>query len=355
VMLDGMQTIPVFVYLIPVALLFGPGNTAAFVATVVYAIPPTARLTELGIRTAAPQVTEAASSLGMTRRQLLVKVQLPLSRAHILAGVNQTVMAAMAMAIIAAMIGAAGLGQPVWRSLGRLEFGAALEGGLALVFMAVILDRVSASVGAEGRSRSMAQRVGFVAPVILSVLAALSVPSLRTLSFTDPPELMQASLRIGVDRILTWLNLTMGEVFDLIADTVVRFALAPLTDVLVWIPWPIVLLVGFVVGHVANGWRGGLLVVGGLTGIGLLGGWAAAAETVSIVGVAVAMAILFGVPLGVLMSQSDNLARLLRPVLDIMQTLPIFLFVLPAVIIFGAGSMAGVLAPVVHGDLRIAG
>ena len=142
-LLDGMQTMPPFVYLVPAVMLFHIGNVPALFATVVYAVPPAIRLTNLGIRQVTPQVVEAAQSFGTTRRQLLLKVQLPMAIPTIMAGVNQTIMMALAMVVLASMVGAGGLGLDVLRGLNRFKPGEALLAGLAIVALAIIVDRIT--------------------------------------------------------------------------------------------------------------------------------------------------------------------------------------------------------------------
>lgn len=140
--LDMMQTLPSFVYLIPVVMIFSIGRVPALIATFIYAVPPVIRLTNLGIRQVPEDVVEAGHSLGSTSWQLLTKVQLPLALPSILAGVNQTVMMALAMVIIASMIGAGGLGIEVLRGIGRLEIGRGFAGGICIVILAIIIDRL---------------------------------------------------------------------------------------------------------------------------------------------------------------------------------------------------------------------
>ena len=141
--LDAMQTMPSFVYLVPGIMLFGLGNVAAILATVLYAIPPCIRLTSLGIRQVDPAVVEAGRSFGATPFQILFHVQVPMAVPTIMAGINQTVMMALAMATIAAMVGAGGLGIEVLRSMGQLEEGKAFVAGAGIVVMAIIIDRIS--------------------------------------------------------------------------------------------------------------------------------------------------------------------------------------------------------------------
>ena len=141
--LDVMQTMPAFVYLIPVVMLLGIGKVPGIIAVVIYAIPPVIRLTNLGIRLVDREVLEAAAAFGATRRQRLLDVQLPLALPNIMAGINQTIMMALAMVVIAAMIGVKGLGQPVLKSITNQYFTMGLFNGLAIVAVAIMFDRVS--------------------------------------------------------------------------------------------------------------------------------------------------------------------------------------------------------------------
>jgi glycine betaine/proline transport system permease protein len=141
--LDGMQTMPIFVYLIPAVMLFGLGKTPAVMATVIYAIPPITRLTNLGIRQVDASVVEAGKAFGATTWQLLRKIQVPLAMPTILAGLNQTIMMALAMVVVASYIAAKGLGTEVLNGIARVEPGRGIIAGIAVVFMAIILDRIS--------------------------------------------------------------------------------------------------------------------------------------------------------------------------------------------------------------------
>lgn len=144
-LLDGAQTMPSFVYLVPAIMFFGIGNVPAVIATIIYAAPPAIRLTNLGIRQVSPDVIEAARSFGTTNRQLLFKVQIPMAVPTIMAGINQTIMMALAMVVIASLVGAGGLGEDVNRALGRIRPGEAVLAGLGIVFLAIIVDRVTQS------------------------------------------------------------------------------------------------------------------------------------------------------------------------------------------------------------------
>ena len=151
--LDFMQTMPAFVYLIPAIPFFGLGPVSGIFATVIFSMPPAIRLTTLGIRQVPAELTEAADAFGSTPRQKLLKVQLPLATPTIMAGINQTIMLALSMVVIAAMIGAGGLGAEVWKAIQRLEPGAGFEAGIAVVILAMILDRITQNIGQRRQTK----------------------------------------------------------------------------------------------------------------------------------------------------------------------------------------------------------
>ena len=152
-LLDLMQTMPSFVYLIPALMFFGLGKVPALIAVFIYSVPPAIRLTDLGIRQVAASVVEAARAFGATRMQLLMKVQLPLATPTIMAGVNQTIMMALAMVVVASMIGAGGLGTEVLNGIARLEVGRGFNGGISIVVMAIIIDRITQGLAVDPRNK----------------------------------------------------------------------------------------------------------------------------------------------------------------------------------------------------------
>jgi glycine betaine/proline transport system permease protein len=166
--MDLMQTMPAFVWLVPVVTLFGIGVPAGMVATVIFALPPGVRLTELGIRQVDAEVVEAGHAFGASPRQILRETQLPLALPTVMAGVNQVIMLALSMAVIAGLVGGGGLGSQVTTSISRLDIGLGFEAGLSVVILAIYLDRLTASLGADrsrrGRLRRLRQRTGSQAP-----------------------------------------------------------------------------------------------------------------------------------------------------------------------------------------------
>ncbi|MEX2534364.1 MAG: proline/glycine betaine ABC transporter permease [Trueperaceae bacterium] len=151
--LDVMQTTPAFVYLVPVVMLFSIGTVAGVIATIIFSMPPLIRLTSLGIQQVQEDVIEAATAFGSTSRQILWKVQLPLAMPTIMAGLNQTIMLSLSMVVIAALIGAGGLGNPVFRGLNSLNVGLAGIGGLGIVLLAIVLDRITQGLGKPSERR----------------------------------------------------------------------------------------------------------------------------------------------------------------------------------------------------------
>lgn len=156
--LDGMQTIPSFVYLIPAIMFFGIGNVPGIIATVVFAVPPMVRLTSLGIQQVDNEVVEAGIAFGCTPMQLLLKIQLPLAIPSIMTGVNQTVMMALSMVVVAAMIGAGGLGSKILYSIQRIDLGVGIEAGLGILFIAIVLDRILQGITKKQQDAIMQQK-----------------------------------------------------------------------------------------------------------------------------------------------------------------------------------------------------
>jgi glycine betaine/proline transport system permease protein len=152
-MLDAMQTTPAFVYLVPIVMLFGIGNVPGVVVTIIFALPPIVRLTILGIQQVPEELIEAGNAFGASSKQMLYRIQLPLAMPTIMAGVNQTLMLSLSMVVIASMIAVGGLGQMVLRGIGRLDMGLASVGGLGIVILAILLDRLTQTIGVKSRDQ----------------------------------------------------------------------------------------------------------------------------------------------------------------------------------------------------------
>ncbi|MCC6168955.1 MAG: ABC transporter permease subunit [Caldilineaceae bacterium] len=367
--LDAMQTMPAFVYLIPVLLFFGVARVPSVVATVIYALPPAIRFTANGIREVPPAAVEAADIFGSTSRQKLLKVQLPLALPAVLAGVNQTIMMALSMVVIAALIGAGGLGREVLVSLQRLRVGEALEAGLAIVLMAALLDRISYGFSHERRHvlQGTAHMPKQVSPVprgllayvywagaLLAVLYLLVVHAyVRDLS--GWPAAWSLSLAAPVDAAVRWMRDHLYQIGSLpigagpMSDFFTLYLLNPLRALLqTWMPWPAVVAAFALLGALSSGWRLGVFAGLATFACGLLGLWDETMDTLSQVLVAVTLALVLGLPLGIWSAQSDWVRRLLRPLLDFLQTIPVFVYLVPVIMLFHPGRVPGMIASVLY-------
>ncbi|MFD7278992.1 ABC transporter permease [Streptomyces sp. NPDC059862] len=346
--LDTMQVLPAFAYLLPVVLVFGIGVPAAVLATVVYAAPPMARLTALGLRGADKGVLEAVESLGATARQRLLTARVPLARKELLLGLNQTIMMALSMAVIASVIGAGGLGDRVYQALASVDVGAALAAGIPIVLLAVVLDRVTAAAGNGGTEHP---RAGW--PYALGAALAVAVAG-RLLGRTDWPDSWTLNIAEPVNRAVDWMTAHLYSGVPVVGGTAdwaghfTTWVLDPVRDGLQWLPWWSVLLVVAALAWLIGTWRTALTAVLAMAAIGVLGVWEPALDTLSQVLAAVAVTLVLGIATGIAAARSDRFERLLRPVLDVFQTMPQFVYLIPVVALFGVGRAPAVAAAVVY-------
>ncbi|MFE9889939.1 ABC transporter permease [Streptomyces scopuliridis] len=351
-LLDTMQVLPAFAYLLPVVLVFGIGVPAAVLATVVYAAPPMARLTALGLREADRGVMEAVSSLGATARQRLLTARLPLAREQLLLGLNQTIMMALSMAVIASVIGAGGLGDRVYQALASVDVGAALAAGLPIVLLAVVLDRTTAAAGSGSRSGSGKRGLlGWAVAALATVLVAIAG---RLTDRLDWPETWTVNIAEPVNRAVDWMTAHLYSGVPVIggtADWAGRFTtwvLDPLRGGLQALPWWAVLLLVAALALLIGTWQTALTAVLAMAAIGVLGVWKPSLDTLSQVLAAVAVTLVIGFAAGIAAARSSRVEALLRPVLDVFQTLPQFVYLIPVVALFGVGRAPAVAAAVVY-------
>ncbi|MCS0604767.1 ABC transporter permease subunit [Streptomyces sp. LP11] len=350
--LDTMQVLPAFAYLLPVVLVFGIGVPAAVLATVVYAAPPMARLTALGLRGADPEVLEAVESLGATRRQRLLTARIPLARKELLLGLNQTIMMALSMAVIASVIGAGGLGDRVYQALASVDVGAALAAGIPIVLLAVVLDRVTAAAGSGAEAADQRPRaIGWLYALAATVAVALAA---RLLTALDWPSGATVNIAEPVNRAVDWMTSHLYSGVPVIGGTAdwaghfTTWVLDPVRDGLQWLPWWSVLLVVAALAWLIGTWRTALTAVLAMAAIGVLGVWEPSLDTLSQVLAAVAVTLVLGFATGVAAARSDRVERVLRPVLDVFQTMPQFVYLIPVVALFGVGRAPAVAAAVVY-------
>lgn len=351
--LDVMQIMPTFAYLAPLTLLFSIGISSATIATLIYAIPPAIRITALGIRTVPDASVEAARSLGSTRFQVLTKVQLPLARRTIGIGVNQTIMMALSMVVITAVIGAPGLGASVLRALQQVNVGQAFQAGLAIVILAIVLDRLTDQAGQwmDPRFRRADATKSRRRLLYLGALGAVVVAAIGARSLEDPatfPDTLKLSLVVPVNDLAKWITTNFGEGTAAIKDAVSVGVLNPLEGVLTDAPWWLVVGAVLAIGWAISGRRAAVISSVCLILVVLLGLWEHGMQTLASVLIATGLTLALGGILGVLSARNDTFRTILRPFLDAAQTLPAFVYLIPAVALFSPSRFTAIMAALVY-------
>ncbi|MFE7173234.1 ABC transporter permease [Streptomyces sp. NPDC057616] len=353
--LDFMQTMPTFVYLAPLTLIFLIGPASATIATVIYAAPPAIRITAHAIRSVPETTTEAADSLGATRRQSLLKVLLPMSKRTVVMGVNQSIMAALAMVTIAALIDAPGLGKTVVQALQSLDVGTAFNAGLAIVVMAIVLDRVTtaASTREEEARRSKNRFLKWRGPllgagaVVTAVLVYVSHTYLWAADFPGDGT-VGSHIAGAADSVTTWAQDNLSGLTNAIRDVITNVLLNPFQSLLTDSPWWLVGMVLVALAVVLGGWKAGIttaVCVGLLVGTGV---WSDAMTTTASTLVATVLVMLLGIVFGVWMGRSMLVDKLVRPTLDAAQVMPPFVYLVPFLALFGATRFTAIVAAVVY-------
>jgi glycine betaine/proline transport system permease protein len=365
--LDAMQIVPAFAYLMPIVILFSVGPGAAVICTMIYAIPPAVRITALGIRGVTKDSVEAAQAFGSTPAQTLFKVQLPLARRQLLLSVNQTIMFALSLVVIAGLIGGKGLGDVVTNGL-YSNAALAILAGIAIVIMAIALDRATSAIAERtdptrqhltDERRRRARRMtlatfGLIAAIVL-VARALGADALYPDEFETSTTVYTAT--IDAD-LLGWIQDALDYVQDPasfifgITEPVGNFLLTkflePLRLVLVETPWFFVLAGFTAIAFVLSGLRPAITTFLMLVVIGVIGVWAEAMDTASQVLVATALAVFFGILIGVWAAESERVERVLRPLLDTLQTLPQLVYIIPFIYLMPVSRIPGVVASVLY-------
>jgi glycine betaine/proline transport system permease protein len=350
--LDLMQTIPVFAYLVPILFLFGFGPTAAVVATLIYAMPPMTRITTLALRSVPPEIVDLGHMIGCTRSQMTWRVMVPASRDALLVGVNQVIMLSLNMVIIASMIGAGGLGFDVLAALRRLDFGAGLEAGLAIVALAIALDRLSqahaAAAAGDGLRHATAGSgmlsrhpyvVAAIAIVVLGALAGLAFPALQAL-----PKSATLSTGDFWSRVVEWINVNYFDTLEAFKNAVLLNILVPFKRFLTDLPWAGVMALLAFAAYRLSGPRLALAIAAMCLAIAATGQWEKAMITVYLCGISVVFASLIGIPIGIAAATRDRLWRVVQVVIDTLQTLPSFVYLMPAVMLFRVGDFTALIA-----------
>jgi glycine betaine/proline transport system permease protein len=350
--LDFMQIMPAMAYLTPITLLFLIGVVPSSVATLIFAIPAAIRITALGIREVSGTTVEAARSLGATDNQVLRKVLLPLSRRALGLAVNQTIMLALSMVVITSLIGAPGLGRNLQRELSKVNVGGAFDAGIAIVILAIMLDRLTAAVAEwlDPRERAARLRAGgrliTVALPIAIIVIGLAAPAF--VDATQFPNTLLFSFRDPVNAIVGWFTGTFQPATLAFKDLATTLVLNPLETVLVQAP---VWLVGaglMTVAWFASGRRAAIIVGACAALIVVLGLWEHSMETMANVVLGTLLTLAIGLVVGVFSARSDRFRAFLRPFLDMAQTLPAFVYLIPALALFNPTRFTAIVAAVIY-------
>lgn len=352
--IDLLQTMPTFVYLVFVLVFFGIGVPTAVICTVAYALPPIVRIAGFGIRDVSPTTIEATDSMGQTTWQRLTQVQIPMAKSTIILGLNQTILAALSMAIMAAYINGPGLGKPVYGALQINNFGRGLVPGLLIVLMGIMLDRLTTA--ASRRSEMVARGGGEDARKRRLIVLGLLVPVLVAIWYS------RYSLNAAVFPTMDWgtrvedlANSWMTSFVDATSSVSESFRnlvsyglLNPMQDLLANSPWWLAYAGLFALSLVIGGARAFVPTALCLTGIRALDLWNDSMVVLNMTIVATILVMILAVVFGVWMARSRRADLLLRPILDAGQTIPAFVFLLPVLALFGSSRFTAIIAGLVY-------
>jgi glycine betaine/proline transport system permease protein len=351
--LDLMQTVPVFAYLVPVLLLFGFSPVSAMIATIIYALPPMVRVTLLALAQISAEVVEAGAMAGCSRRQLLWKVLLPSAKHSLMVGVNQVVMLSLNMVIIASMIGAGGLGYDVLTALRRLKIGEGVEAGVAITLLAIALDRLSQAYANRSQPVHSLQKqsfwvqyphaILFAGIVGLTWLVGIYVPFMNTY-----PEGWEITTGTFWDDLVRYINVNFFEVLEGFKNFLLLNIMIPFKRFLLSLPWVAVVAMVGLGGWQLGGLRLGLLTASLTSFIAIVGLWPKAMVTLYLCGLSVVIACLIGIPIGIWAARNERVHKVVSVVIDTLQTLPSFVYLMPVVMLFRVGDFAAMLAVIAY-------
>jgi glycine betaine/proline transport system permease protein len=345
---DILQSMPPFAYLVPIVVLYGVGNVPAMIATALFAVPPVARCISLGLESVRQGVLEAGQMMGCTRWQLLWRVQLPAARSVLLVGLNQGIMQTLAMIVLAALIGASGLGSELLTSLQSLRLGEALEQGIAIVVIAVVLDRFSRAYALKqpvyidpglGWWRRHPYVVMALMFSVMSVLLARVLPDLALL--TDEHSITTAPYwNAGID----WINVNLYESVQAFRNFTLLEMLIPTRNFFRGIPWIAFVALVALLGYRLGGWSvavtaGLLILFPAVTGL-----WLEAMTTLYMIGTAAVVCVSVGFVIGLGASRTAGWSRFAAGVCDFLQTFPSFIYLIPVVMLFKVSDLSAIIA-----------
>ena len=352
--LDLIQTMPTFVYLLPIVLFFGIGASAAVICTLIYAFPPLVRIAGHGIRTVPESTIEATDSYGQTRWQRLLKVQLPMARKTTIVGLNQTIMAALSMATIASFVNGPGLGKPVLSALIKNDVGGSFVPGMLIVLMAIMLDR-TATAASERPEKVARGEAGNpkVHRALLAVVGAFTVVAVYlSRTYPDlagfPANDTTRSVANQVDKFFSWVTDTFGGFTEGLKNVITTFVLNPAQNVLAESPWWLTGLALLAIAWIFGRTHAVIITFVCLAGIRFLDLWHNAMITLNMTLVATAMAMVLALVVGVAMGRNRRTDLIIRPILDAGQTIPPFVYLIPVLGLFGPSRFTGIVAALVY-------
>jgi glycine betaine/proline transport system permease protein len=356
--LDAMQIVPAFAYLMPVVILFSVGPGAAVVTTMIYAVPAAIRITALGVRGVAANTVEAAEALGATRWQVLTKVQIPLARRMLLLAVNQTILFALSMVVIAGLIGGAGLGDAVTNGL-YTDPARAVLAGAAIVIMAIALDRATEAmanrtdpafhhVSPEQARIEHFQTIGFAAAVLLATGLGYVFGAGADWSRWTAQDWLRGYVQNALDYVQNPNTFLFQDITNPTGNFLVQHGIQPLRSFFIETPWP-AMLIGFVlIAYLLSGLWPAITAATMFFAVGVVGEWPNAMDTFSQVLVATVITVVLGLIIGVLAAEHRTVARITRPMNDVLQTLPQLVYIIPFIYLMPVSGVPGVVAAVLY-------
>lgn len=356
-LLNVLQSLPHFSYLIPIAIFIGVGHKAGAIATVIFAIPPMARLTILGLKGVAEEVREAGKMAGCTRFQTLWMVEIPSARQPLLVGVNQVIMQCLAMVVIASFVGARGLGHDLLFRLQALKIGQALESGVAIVLMAITLDQLSRAAAHKEPSHlapdaSLLQRFPFLAASLAVIAASLLLAAITPYAQAWPSELALSTAPFW-DALVDWITVTLYDPLQYLRNAMLLYVLIPIRDLFQSIPWTAMVALVATAGWSLGGFRLAAIVSGFVLFIAFAGYWERSLITAYMVTVAVLLCIMIGLPIGIWASRSERRTGIAKLLCDTFQTFPSFIYLIPVIMLFKVGDVAAISAIIIYAMIPI--
>ncbi|MFP6744617.1 MAG: ABC transporter permease subunit, partial [Alphaproteobacteria bacterium] len=349
---DFMQTMPVFAYLVPALMMFGYGPAAAMVVTLIYAMPPMARVTKVALTQVSGETVEFGRMAGCSSKQLIWKVMIPSIRPRLMVGVNQVIMLTLNMVIIASLIGAGGLGFDVWQALKALRIGQGAEAGIAITLVAIVLDRISQRYAARRPVHRDSPPSAFERYKLLIAIAVVVVATTLIGNWvpavSQVPDSWTFSTGKFWDNIIDWININHYDYIDGFRRFFFIYLLKPSKGFMLSLPWLGAVLFIAAVGYHFGRLRLAILCAVLVSFIAAVGLWEKAMVSAYLVGVCVFLASVVGIPIGIVSARNDRIHNVVQLIIDTLQTLPAFVYLIPVIMLFSVGEFSAMVAVVMY-------